>query len=345
MDEGTITALRRLAPDLMEALLSRAEVLMRVKSLQPVGRRALSQKLHLPEREVRSICESLREAGLLEMRSSGMVLTADAEDTAQEAAELSRRLRGVHALEAELMHALSIHQVRIVSGDADQDEAVLWEAGRVAAAHLEHLLTEDTLLTVSGGTTVKAVADALSPRKLPHVRVLPARGGVGLAVETQASTLAAEFAHALGCSHALLHLPDAIGPDALKELIKLPEIADALSALNHTDVLLYGVARADVMVKNRRMSEEEARSVMERGAVAEAAGSYFDRDGNLLYQVSSIGLTEEQLTRVRVSFAVACGASKAEAILAVMRHHRHELLVTDWGAAMAIRKILQSEAK
>ena len=39
--------------------------------------------------------------------------------------------------------------------------------------------------------------------------------------------------------------------------------------------------------------------------------------------------------------AVAAGSSKAEAIIAVLRGHRHELLVTDEGAARQMLALLK----
>ena len=43
--------------------------------------------------------------------------------------------------------------------------------------------------------------------------------------------------------------------------------------------------------------------------------------------------------------AVAAGPGKARAILAVLRHHRHHLLVIDEGAAREIERILSEEPK
>ena len=48
MDNETLSCLYHLAPDLMESLRLRATVLERISALQPVGRRALSQRLKVP---------------------------------------------------------------------------------------------------------------------------------------------------------------------------------------------------------------------------------------------------------------------------------------------------------
>ena len=45
MDTNTFGLMAVLAPDLMEALVSRAMILERISILQPVGRRALAQRM------------------------------------------------------------------------------------------------------------------------------------------------------------------------------------------------------------------------------------------------------------------------------------------------------------
>lgn len=340
MNKETLSLLQQLAPDLMEKMMLRAMVLERVSALQPVGRRALAQRLHMPEREIRSVCDALKEDGLISVAASGMAITEKAISILPGARDMVSRRSALSQLEQHLTRALKVSRLCIVPGNADDSPEVLGEVGRTAAERLLRLLTPDMILTVSGGTTVAAVARAMPSGMQIPVRVLPARGGVGMAVETQAGTLAAEFAGALGGTYSLVHLPDSVPPEALRELMKLPEIGEPLKALHQTDVLLYGVGRADVMARSRSLPEAEVNSILRMGAVGEAVGCYFDAAGRLLFQASGVGLTGEQVSRVRCIVAVAAGASKARAVLSVLKHHHHELLVIDEGAARAIEKLL-----
>ena len=340
MNKDTLSLLQQLAPDLMEKLMLRAMVLERISALQPVGRRALAQRLHMPEREIRSVCDALKEDGLISVAASGMAVTDKAVSILPGARDMVSRRSALSQLEQHLTRALNVSRLCIVPGNADLNSDSLTEVGKAAAERLLRLLTDDMILTVSGGTTVAAVARAMHTASPMKIRVLPARGGMGMAVETQAGTLAAEFANALGGTYSLVHLPDSVPPEALRELMKLPEIGEPLRALQQTDVLLYGIGRADVMARNRSLSEAEINSILRMGAVGEAVGCYFDASGQPLFQASGVGLSAEQVSRVRCIVAVAAGASKARAILSVLRHHRHELLVIDEGAARAIEQLL-----
>ena len=340
MDKSTLTLLSHLAPDLMDKMMLRAMVLERISALQPVGRRALALRLHLSEREIRSVCDALKEDGLISVGASGMTVTNRACALLPGAREMTSSRSALGQLEQHLARSLKVGRVCIVPGNADLAPETLAEVGRAAAEQLLRMLTDGMILTVSGGSTVAAVAQAMPTGSHVNVRVLPARGGLGMAVETQAGTLAAKFAHALGGTYSLVHLPDAVPPETLRELMKLPEIGEPLRALHQTDVLLYGVGRADLNARSSYLPEAEASAVLRLGAAGEAVGCYFNQAGRQVYQASGVGLTGEQISQVRFTVAVAAGGSKAAAVLSVLRHHRHALLVIDEGAAHALDRML-----
>lgn len=343
MDHATLSFLHSLSPETAGELYLRALALSRIAALAPVGRRLLSQQMSLPEREVRTLCENLREDGLIRCSSGGMTPSEKGLSLLEGAQEVVRFWGGIDELEGRLKALLDVDCVSVLPGNADQNPQLLSEVGRLAAHKLRPLLVDGMILTVSGGSSVAAVAEGM--RGLPPVKVhvLPARGGVGRAAETQASTLAEKFARALGGSYSALHLPDSISPAALRELVKLPEIREPLGAMHHTDLLLYGIGRADIMARNRALPEEEVRGILRMGAAAEAVGCYFDEQGKMLFQASGVSLHEQQLRSIPLIAAVAAGPGKARAVLAVLRHHHHRLLVLDEGAAREIQRILSEE--
>ncbi|MBQ4152457.1 MAG: ATP-binding cassette domain-containing protein [Schwartzia sp.] len=67
------------------------------------------------------------------------------------------------------------------------------------------------------------------------------------------------------------------------------------------------------------------------------------KDITMVFQASGVGLSENELSSIPRIVAVAAGSGKARAIISVMRHHHHELLVTDEGAARAIQTVLRAE--
>ena len=169
-----------------------------------------------------------------------------------------------------------------------------------------------------------------------NVMVVPARGGMGSSVETQANAVAAEIARRLGGHHRIMHLPDALDAQALQEMMKLPEVKETLDLLQRADLVVHGIGRADALTDWRNVPLSEKRDILSAGAVGEAFGHYFDIDGNAVCPSSAIGIDIAQYKRIDEVIAVAGGASKAEAIIAVSRIRPGMVLMTDESAARAI---------
>lgn len=343
MQDDYFALMQRLAPDLAQEIERRALVLERIGALQPVGRRQLAARLNMPEREVRTVAGLLKEHGLVSLDAAGMSLTPQAEEILPLARLFSRDLRGLTKLEMQLAQLLHVDKVCVVAGDADRDDHVRSEVGRSAAVRLRSFLQSGSTLAVTGGTTIRDVADCIPHSAAMNVMVVPARGGIGRSVETQANTVASEIAKRLGGHHRLMHLPDHLDEQALGEMRRLGEIDETLTLLERADVVLHGIGRADEMAHIRRLPGGVADTIMRRGAVAEACGCYFDRQGRLIESASIVAHDLGALKPKCAWIAVAAGARKADAIVAVMRSRPHAMLVTDEGAAKAILNMLEAQ--
>lgn len=341
MQDDFLLLMRQLAPDLAEEMARRALVLERVAALAPVGRRQLAARLNLPEREIRAAAGVLKEAGFIRLDASGMSLTEKAAQVLPAASEFSRAMSGLADLETRLSARLEVRHVYVAPGNADTGTHVLEDVGRLAAQHIREVLQNGNTLAVTGGGTMAQVARYMASSTPMNVMVVPARGGMGRALETQANTLAAEIAGKLGGHHRLVHLPDHLDAAAMQEMLKLPEVREAVELLQRADVILHGIGRADDMARSRQLPPSVIRSLSAQGAVAEAFGYYFDAEGRCLYAASSLGVDLARLRPACQMIAVAAGAGKAQAILAVLRHYRHAMLVTDEGAARAMLRLLE----
>lgn len=343
MQNGFVQLMQTFAPDLAEEMALRALVLERVASMAPVGRRQLAVRLGLTEREIRSAANTLKEGGFIRFDAAGMALTARGEEVLPQVQALNRELHGLTELEEQLAGLLRVDRVCIVSGDADQDESVKVELGRTAAYRVRSLLHHGSTLAVTGGSTIAATAQAMQSQNPLRVMVVPARGGFGRAeVATQANTIAAQIAGRLGGHHRMIHLPDHMDEAAKQEMLRLPEIREVMELIQRADVILHGIGCAEDNIRETKLSASQARRLLEDGAVGEAFGSYFDREGKCLLESSSIGVDLARLSPGSRMIAVAAGKRKAEAIMAVMRHDPHALLVTDEGAAREMLRLLNT---
>ena len=340
MQEDFVQLMRQLAPDLAGEMALRSLVLERIATMAPIGRRQLAARLNLPEREIRGAAAALREQGFIELNASGMVLTDKAATVLPAAREFSRAMRGLTDLANQLAALLHVDRVCIVAGDADQDARILQDVGRLAAQRVRSVLQNGMTLAVTGGSSVRETARHMRSQTPQNIMVVPARGGMGRSVETQANTIAAEIAQRLGGHHRLIHLPDSMNDTARQEMLRLPEVAEVMALIQRADVILHGIGRADTIMKTAGIPAQTARQLMKQGAVGEAFGAYYDMEGRCLMESSSVGVDLARLSPSCRMVAVAAGSSKAEAIISVMRHQYHTLLVTDEGAASRMLELL-----
>ena len=343
MDPGFITLMRKLAPDLIDEITRRALILERIASLQPVGRRQLAARLNLPEREIRNTAVLLKEMGYIELDASGMSLSRKADEVLENARAFSKAMSGLAETERKLCELLPADRVLIAPGNADEDEQVLSDVGRLCAVKLRTLLQNGNTLAVTGGRTIAAVARNLQSQAPLNVMVVPARGGLGRSVELQANTLAEEIAGKLGGHYRLIHLPDTMDASALQEMLKLPEVREAMELLERADVILHGIGTASEMMRQRRLPHSVQNRLIQEGARGESFGAYYDVEGRCLMESTNLGVDLARLKPTCSMVAAAAGASKAEAIIAILRHTRHALLVTDQGAAERMLDILARE--
>ncbi len=342
LDEMTV--LSRIAPDLMADIGRRAQVLSSIESMQPVGRRALAARLNLPEREVRAAAAALKEQGLITMDAAGMQLTPQSIEVLSGAHDLSRAMFGLTKLEHALSQLLGVPHVVVVAGNADADPQVLKEVGRAAAHRVHKLLQSGTTLAVTGGRTMSELAHGIQSATPMNVMVVPARGGVGSSVETQANAVAAEIARRIGGHHRVMHVPDSLDAAALQEMMKLPEVRETLELLQRADLVVHGVGRADSMAQRRHLSVEALELLKKHRAVGEAFGDFFNIEGKTVLQTSTVSLGLGKAYKESKMVAVAAGERKAEAIIAASRHEVHDSLITDEAAAQKIVGLLGAQA-
>lgn len=332
---------KKIVPEMIETLEKRYEILRSINYYQPIGRRALANNLKLGERTVRTEITILKEQGLINTESVGMYVTEEGKNLLESLKDVIYSIKGLRDLERTLEDTLNIDKVYIVPGNSDEDELVLKDMGKRAAKYFKKLIKDDYIVGITGGTTMKQFAEEVNSEKLANdVLVLPARGGLGKNVETQANSIAAKLANKIGGSYRLLHVPEIVEKEAIDALLKISDVKEIKCLIENLDVLVFGLGRADTMAERRELPEEKINKLIKNGAVAEAFGHYFDRSGNTVYESMTIGLSLSDYERVKNVIGIAGGEAKAEAIISICTVRENMILVTDEGAARKILSIV-----
>jgi central glycolytic genes regulator len=342
--EKILNIQKQLLPDLLQVMRKRYEILRHIQLMQPVGRRSLTAALHTTERVLRAEVDFLRSQGLVVVDPSGMRLSAGGADLLTEMEPLIKELFGLTQLEAELSAYLGVRQVIIVPGDADESDWVKKELGRAGARLLKQVSIPDQIVAVAGGSTIFAVAEMMMPTPaLKTTTFVPTRGGLGEAVELEANYIASLMAKKTGGKYSLMHVPEHLSEESYQTLIREPHIQEVLDCLRKARIVIHGVGDANKMAIRRKSPREVLKKLEESGAVGESFGYYFNRRGEIVHRVQTVGLQVQDLTRVEKIIAVAGGSSKAEAISSICSMLSRDTLITDEGAARTIlKKVVRS---
>lgn len=332
---------KKIAPELIDILENRYDILRNIYYNQPIGRRSLANQLGMGERTIRTEVNILKNQGLLNIESMGMYVTNEGKVLLEDIKDLIHIIKGLTELENALENKLNIKKVLVVPGNSDESKLVLKDMGRTAARFLKKMIKKNSIIGITGGTTMAQVAEEMPKGKVANdVLVLPARGGLGKDVETQANSIAASLAKKLDGNYRLLHVPDNIEQEAINALLKVSEVKEFVDIIKKLDILVFGIGRADVMAERRKVSEETIEELIDRGAVAEAFGHYFDTNGNRVWESITVGLSLVDFKKVNNVIGVAGGEKKAEAIISISSIREDMILVTDEGAARKILKLV-----
>lgn len=336
-----IKAQQKLVPDLIHLMAKRYQILQLIEAKQPIGRRNLAQVSELTERTLRKETDFLKEQNLVVFSTAGMSLSYEGSRLLREMDVIIRELLSLHELEEELQHTLSVKKVIIVAGDSYQSPWIKKDLGRVVVEQMKRVLGDNSIVAVTGGTTLAAVAEVVSPDpKLKSSLYVPARGGLGEDHENQANTICSKMAQQSGGKYRLLHVPEQLSKEAYESILLDPQIAEVVGLIRSARMIIHGIGEANTMAKRRKSSEDILTKLDQKQAVAEAFGYYFDNAGEIVYKADIIGLHLEDVKQADHILAVAGGSNKAKAILAFLKHGVQDVLITDEGAARGIQQLI-----
>src|SRR5690554_5076464 len=99
---------RRLAPDFVDVLRKRYNILRHIQSSGLVGRRTLASALHMTERVLRAETEFLKRQGLLETSTGGMQISDEGARLLAEMEPMMKEWIGLYELEEQIAGAYKL---------------------------------------------------------------------------------------------------------------------------------------------------------------------------------------------------------------------------------------------
>lgn len=332
---------QKLIPQAIELMERRYSILRQISLSEPIGRRTLANVLDISERIARSETEFLKEQGLIDVAVSGMTIRQEGSELLEELKDVMNDIMGLSTLQDKLRDKLGIRKVILVPGSYDKNNSLLKDVAKSGSEYFLDILKDKDTVSMTGGSTMLAFAENIkTDKKFNNVTIVPARGSMGINVETQSNNIVSIASKKLNCDYRLLNVPDELGEKAMKTLTKEPEIKTTLDSIEKTEILVFGVGRADEMATRRNLTKEKVEEILSKGAVGEAFGYYFNQEGEIVYKLNTVGIDLETFKQVKDTIAVLAGTRKAEALIAISKINKNIVLISDEESAHRILELL-----
>ncbi|WP_434121677.1 sugar-binding transcriptional regulator [Salinicoccus roseus] len=309
---------KRIAPEVVLELQKRSSILKQIEAHQPIGRRTLSRKLNMTERVLRKEVDSLYALGLIDIDKKGISISQSGIEVLRDLSPYMTTLDRRTDLARRLRDKYGLQDFFIIRGDADESPELQQELAKLMAEEFQKMLFDGAVISVTGGSTMANVGNYLHPAD-EKLLFVPARGGLGEELGNQANSIASRLASATGGEHKVLYAPDNVGESALESLKAEPSVKEIAELNRKSHYVIHGIGEAFTMAERRNVDDETLAGLKDSGAVGETFGYYFNKEGDIIRKVKTIGLQLEDLESKKAILAVAGGSSKKEAVRAYMK--------------------------
>ncbi len=258
-------------------------------------------------------------------------------------------------LENEVCRVFSLEKAIISHVYADNEEVLLNDTCTSVVHDLCKIVKAKDIIGVAWGVTIEHLVKAM--KKMPRVKkcekvVLIIGSIAGTITSTVSSNIVEEISDYFSAKGYLLPLPLIVDSESIANTIKEDShIKEVLDLARESQIVLLGIGTVEggsVLRTRGALSEEELKSVIEKGAVASVAGHCVDIDGKeVSSELSSrmTGLSIEEIKAKPIRIGIAVGKSKARAIIGALNSGIINRFYSDESTVKEVFKILKSEDK
>jgi deoxyribonucleoside regulator len=217
--------------------------------------------------------------------------------------------------------------------------------GRTVANYIMDVLTDDMLLGIGGGRSVRSVVKWLKPTS-KNITVIQTMGSTGsFAQGIDYTLLANEAAKNLKSSLWTINAPTVLWKNAgtVEDLMKTSnQLASVIRKSRNCDIYLLGVGAIGndaLFVQSGLLESSEIDVVRKAGAVGNICGVFFDSQGNECdteFKDRIVGVHKDSLVKADYSILVGFGVEKVKAIIGALRGGIVNVLATDSETASLI---------
>lgn len=257
--------------------------------------------------------------------------------------EITPRAQRRTELEVMLQQRFGLLDAIVVPTGEGTDSALLMESvAQAAANYLAALHPKPTLIGVSWGRTMSAVAKFLPANWCPGLHVVLVNGSTHLHSTTvRTSAVAEEFAVAAGNGKTtLLPVPAILGKKTTRDALEEDPIVERVMVLaEQAETVCFGMGgmtHQSVLLSSGYLNEDDIDRLRDAGAVGDILGRFIDVHGAIVdssIDDRTLGLRLESLCRKQHTIGVVSGREKYNIAVASLNAGYLKVIVTDEATA------------
>ena len=221
-----------------------------------------------------------------------------------------------------------------------------------AAPVIADLIQPNITIAVSGGRTLREIAQRLPEADKHSITILPAMGNVAAQIgAVDAVEVARAFANHCRASMVTLNSPAFLPDKKTRDtFVALEQIRSVRTRLSQADLALIGIGTLlnSVFVENGFLSKVDVQKLQGAGAVGEICGRFFDAQGDECdtpWRDRVVSIEFQQLRRIPQVTAIVVGEDRVQAIAAAIHGRLLKSLIIDEKSASTLLSNFGSLAK
>jgi DNA-binding transcriptional regulator LsrR (DeoR family) len=242
--------------------------------------------------------------------------------------ELEKSLEGFEALDEVIV---------VETREYESPQRIALELGQAAASYLVRTIQNDDLIGFAWGTTMKAMVDAVQPKKIPGIKVFQMNGGLtSQMTKIHGTSLTRNLASRFGGDAYMLQAPGVVdNPETQKLILSDRQISQIFDFADDATMAFLGVgtvARDTLWGRAGLLTDRVIDELKSLGAVGDIMSRYYDAYGKLVNSSLCqrvIGIPIDRFLHIKRRIGVAGGLGKYEAILGAIRGGYINVLITD----------------
>lgn len=257
---------------------------------------------------------------------------------------------GIHTdLEDALENKFNLKEAIVVEvSEPNSQTSVSREVGAAAADYFSQSVENPSVIGISWGTTLQAMVDALRTQDYRNSRIVQLIGGLGKPEsEAHATYILRRLVEKTGAKLSLLNVPGIVDNTVVKSAFMTDShVRDVFDSFSELDIAFVGVGTPTpdsvVMRDGTILTQAELDYLLKKGAAGDICLRFFNALGEPLNSEIDdrvIGISFDQLRKVKRVVAVTGGPLKRNAIYAALRGGLVNVLITDHLSAKRILEI------